>query len=160
MLAGFRAAERPANEVFRSAADDWTGVPNPHARARQAPALRADESPQAARCQCRRHFATIIEVHYKYGVIVPLSEELVRLSSPSAEATVRRKILGAVGGLAPAIDNQLLLPAVAASAGVYPASLTNGSTGVTTTVPPRRKSRRTWPACWRPRRRRARSCGS
>jgi len=77
---------------------------------------------------------------------VAISEEEVRL--------------GPDGGLAAAIDNQLLLPAVPASGGVNPASLTNGSTGVTTTVPPRRKSRRTWPACWRPRRRRARSCGS
>jgi HK97 family phage major capsid protein len=75
-------------------------------------------------------FATIVEEHFKYGVIVPLSEELVRLSTPSAEATVRRTVLG---GLAAAIDNQFLLPTVAVSAGVNPASVTNGSTEVTTT---------------------------
>src|SRR5688572_22839600 len=37
-------------------------------------------------------FATIIEEHFKYGVIVPLSEELVRVSTPPAEATVRRTV--------------------------------------------------------------------
>jgi HK97 family phage major capsid protein len=75
-------------------------------------------------------FATIIEEHFKYGVIVPLSEELVAVSSPSAEATVRRTVLG---GLAAAIDNELLLPTVAVSAGVNPASILNGSTEITTT---------------------------
>jgi hypothetical protein len=75
-------------------------------------------------------FATIIEEHYKYGVIVPLSEELVTVSSPDAEATVRRTVLG---GLAAAIDNQLLLPTVAAVANVNPASITAGSTEITTT---------------------------
>jgi HK97 family phage major capsid protein len=75
-------------------------------------------------------FATIIEEHFKYGVLVALSEELVRLSNPSAEATVRRTVLG---GLAKAIDNQLLLPTVAVSAGINPASVTNGSTERVTT---------------------------
>ena len=63
-------------------------------------------------------FATIVEEHFKYGVIVPLAEELVKVSTPEAEATVRRTVLG---GLAAAIDNQLLLPTVAVSAGVNPA---------------------------------------
>jgi HK97 family phage major capsid protein len=75
-------------------------------------------------------FATIVEEHFKYGVIVPLSEELVKLSRPDAEATTRRLVLG---GLAASIDNQLLLPTVAVSAGVNPASVTNGSTEITTT---------------------------
>lgn len=75
-------------------------------------------------------FATIVEEHFKYGVIVPLAEELVRLSTPSADATVRRAVLG---GLAAALDNQFLLPTVAVSAGVNPASVTNGSTEITTT---------------------------
>jgi hypothetical protein len=78
-------------------------------------------------------FATVIEEHFKYGVIVPLAEELVRVSSPSAEATVRRQVLGPDGGLAAAIDNQFLLPTVAVSAGVNPASITFGSTEITTT---------------------------
>lgn len=75
-------------------------------------------------------FETIIEAHYKYGVIVLLSLELMKLSTPSAEETIRRAVLG---GLATALDTQLLLPTVAASAGVNPASLTNGATEVTTT---------------------------
>lgn len=75
-------------------------------------------------------FATVVEEHFKYGVIVPLAEELVAVSSPDAEATVRRTVLG---GLAASIDNQLLLPSVAVSAGVNPASILNGSTEITTT---------------------------
>jgi HK97 family phage major capsid protein len=75
-------------------------------------------------------FATIIEEHFKYGVIVVLSEELVALSNPNAEATVRRTVLG---GLAAAIDTQLLLPTVAVSAGVNPASILAGASETTTT---------------------------
>ena len=75
-------------------------------------------------------FTTIVEEHFKYGVIVPLAEELVALSSPEAEATVRRTVLG---GLAAAVDNQLLLPTVTASAGVNPASILNGATERITT---------------------------
>ena len=76
------------------------------------------------------HSATSIQEHYKYGVIVPLSEELLQVSNPAAEAVIRRTVLG---GLAAAIDNQFLLPTVAASAGVNPASVTNGSTEITST---------------------------
>ena len=63
-------------------------------------------------------------------MIVPLAEELVQVSSPDAEATVRRTVLG---GLVASIDNQLLLSTVAVSAGVNPASVTNGATEITTT---------------------------
>jgi HK97 family phage major capsid protein len=75
-------------------------------------------------------FATVVEEHYKYGVIVPLSEELMRLSNPDAEATIRRTVLG---GLSAAIDNQFLLPTVAAVTNTNPASITNGATAITTT---------------------------
>jgi HK97 family phage major capsid protein len=75
-------------------------------------------------------FATIVEEHFKFGVIVMLAEELVTLSNPDAEATIRRTVLG---GLAAAIDNQLLLPTVTVSAGVNPASILNGASETTTT---------------------------
>jgi HK97 family phage major capsid protein len=75
-------------------------------------------------------FATLIQEHYKFGAITVLSRELVEHSSPDAEATIRRAVLG---GLTAALDNQLLLPSVAVSAGVNPASLTNGATEITTT---------------------------
>jgi HK97 family phage major capsid protein/HK97 family phage prohead protease len=66
------------------------------------------------------------------GIIV-LSEELVTLSTPSAEALVRQEMLD---GMSMFLDTQFCDPAVAVSAGVNPASITNGaatiaSSGVT-----------------------------
>ena len=75
-------------------------------------------------------FATSIQEHYKYGVIVPLSEELVKLSTPAAITTINRTVLG---GLAKSIDVQFLDPTVAAVANVNPASITNGATAITST---------------------------
>lgn len=57
------------------------------------------------------------------GIIV-LTEELVRLSNPSAEALVRADM---VAGIAQFLDTQFIDPAVAAVAGVNPASITNGA---------------------------------
>jgi HK97 family phage major capsid protein len=66
------------------------------------------------------------------GIIV-LTEELVRLSNPSAEALVRQDM---IAGIAQFLDQQFLDPAVAAVAGVNPASITNGAaTAVATTNP-------------------------
>ena len=75
-------------------------------------------------------FETVISEHFKFGVIVPLTRELVHVSTPDAEATIRRAVLG---GLAAALDNQFLLASVAVSAGVNPASVTNGSPETTST---------------------------
>jgi HK97 family phage major capsid protein len=75
-------------------------------------------------------FDSVLQEHFKFAVIIPLSRELIELSNPSAEATIRTSILG---GLASALDNQFLLASVAVSAGVNPASVTNGSTEITTT---------------------------
>ena len=88
-------------------------------------------------------FETIIEEHYKRAVIVPLSEELVQQSTPSAEATVRRTVLG---GLAAALDNQFLLPTVAVSAGVNPASSRTAAQKSRRPVRQRRRLRPTLPA--------------
>jgi HK97 family phage major capsid protein/HK97 family phage prohead protease len=66
------------------------------------------------------------------GIIV-LTEELVRLSNPSAEALVRNDM---IAGIARFLDTQFIDPAVAAVAGVNPASITNGAaTAVATTNP-------------------------
>jgi HK97 family phage major capsid protein len=78
----------------------------------------------------KTNFATSIQELYKYGVIVPVSEELLRASTPSAEATIARTVLG---GLAKAIDQQLLDPTITAVANTRPASITNGATAVTST---------------------------
>jgi HK97 family phage major capsid protein len=66
------------------------------------------------------------------GIIV-LSEELVKLSSPSAEGLVREEM---IAGMAQFLDTQFVDPAVAVAANVSPASITNGaatiaSSGVT-----------------------------
>jgi HK97 family phage major capsid protein/HK97 family phage prohead protease len=66
------------------------------------------------------------------GIIV-LTEELVRLSNPSAEELVRADM---VAGIAQFLDMQFIDPAVAAVAGVNPASITNGApTAAATTNP-------------------------
>jgi HK97 family phage major capsid protein/HK97 family phage prohead protease len=67
--------------------------------------------------------AVSLDVAKAAGIIV-LTEELVRLSSPSAEALVRADM---VAGIAQFLDTQFIDPAVAAVAGVNPASITNGA---------------------------------
>jgi HK97 family phage major capsid protein/HK97 family phage prohead protease len=69
----------------------------------------------------------------KVAGIIVLTEELVRLSSPSAEALCRADM---VAGIAQFLDAQFIDPAVAAVAGVNPASITNGApTAAATTNP-------------------------
>jgi HK97 family phage major capsid protein len=66
------------------------------------------------------------------GIIV-LTEELVRLSTPSAEALARNDM---VKGIAQFLDAQFIDPAVAAVAGVNPASITNGAPTAAGTASP------------------------
>jgi len=69
----------------------------------------------------------------KVAGIIVLTEELVRLSNPSAEALVRADM---IAGIAQFLDSQFIDPAVAAVAGVNPASITNGApTAAATTSP-------------------------
>ncbi len=60
------------------------------------------------------------------GIIV-ISEELARMSTPSAEAIVQADM---VAGIAAFLDAQFVTPSVAAVANVSPASITNGITPV------------------------------
>jgi HK97 family phage major capsid protein/HK97 family phage prohead protease len=69
----------------------------------------------------------------KVAGIIVLTEELVRLSNPSAEAVVRDDM---VKGIAQFLDQQFLDPAVAAVAGVNPASITNGAPTAAATISP------------------------
>jgi HK97 family phage major capsid protein/HK97 family phage prohead protease len=66
------------------------------------------------------------------GIIV-LTEELVRTSNPSAEAVCRADM---IAGIAAFLDAQFIDPAVAAVANVNPASITNGTTAITSTADP------------------------
>jgi HK97 family phage major capsid protein len=69
----------------------------------------------------------------KVAGILVLTEELVRLSNPSAEALVRADM---IAGIAQFLDSQFIDPAVAAVTGVNPASITNGApTAAATTSP-------------------------
>ena len=66
------------------------------------------------------------------GIIV-LTQELIKLSNPAAEALVRDDM---IKGIAQFLDAQFIDPAVAAVAGVNPASITNGApTAAATTNP-------------------------
>jgi HK97 family phage major capsid protein len=69
----------------------------------------------------------------KVAAIVVLSQELVRFSNPSAEAVVRDSL---VKDIALFLDGQFINPAVAAVAGVNPASITNGAPTAAATVNP------------------------
>lgn len=69
----------------------------------------------------------------KVAAIIVLSQELIRFSNPSAERLVRDDM---VKGIAAFLDGQFTNPAVAAVAGVNPASITNGApTAAATTNP-------------------------
>jgi len=60
----------------------------------------------------------------KVAGIIVLTQELIKLSSPKAEDVVRKEM---VAGIAAFLDGQFINPAVAAVAGVSPASITNGA---------------------------------
>jgi len=69
----------------------------------------------------------------KIAGIIVLTEELVRLSNPKAEDVVRRDM---IAGIAAFMDAQFIDPAVAAVAGVNPASITNGAPTALATANP------------------------
>ncbi|CAN5882465.1 hypothetical protein BH18ACI5_BH18ACI5_17280 [soil metagenome] len=72
-------------------------------------------------------FATVTASPTKAAAIIVVTEELVRLSTPPAERLLRDEL---VNGLAQYLDTQFVDPAVAAVAGVSPASVTNGTTAI------------------------------
>jgi HK97 family phage major capsid protein/HK97 family phage prohead protease len=69
-------------------------------------------------------FSTVTVPFAKAAGIIVLTEELVKLSSPSAEATVRSEM---IAGMQQFLDGQFITVAVAAVANVSPASITNGA---------------------------------
>jgi HK97 family phage major capsid protein/HK97 family phage prohead protease len=73
-------------------------------------------------------FDAITMAAFKAAVIVVITEELARFSSPSAEALVRTDLIAAIAQF---IDTQFLDPAKAAVVGTSPASITNGVAGQT-----------------------------
>ena len=76
--------------------------------------------------------STSLGVSKAAGIIV-LTKELIMLSEPNAEDLVRRDM---IAGIAQFLDAQFIDPAVAAVAGVNPASITNGApTAAATTNP-------------------------
>lgn len=66
----------------------------------------------------------------KVAGIVPITVELMRFSSPAAEGLIRNSLVKAITKL---VDTTFLDPAVAAVAGVSPASVTNGVTAIPST---------------------------
>lgn len=66
----------------------------------------------------------------KVAGIVPMTQELMMFSNPSAEVKVRDGLLAAVAYLT---DRDFLDPTKTASTGISPASVTNGVTGVAAT---------------------------
>jgi HK97 family phage major capsid protein/HK97 family phage prohead protease len=72
-------------------------------------------------------FDSITLGHTKVAGIVVLTDELVRFSNPSAEALVRQDLINTI---VQTLDRDFVDPDKAASAGVSPASITNGVTPV------------------------------
>jgi HK97 family phage major capsid protein/HK97 family phage prohead protease len=72
--------------------------------------------------------ATVTLAINKIAGIIVLTEELVKISSPSAEELVRNEM---IAGIVKFMDEQFIDPSVAASGTVSPASITNGTTPVT-----------------------------
>jgi HK97 family phage major capsid protein len=66
----------------------------------------------------------------KSAVIAVITQELARFSNPSAEQLVRDDLVAAIAQF---LDQQLLDPTVTASAGLRPASITNGVAGIPST---------------------------
>lgn len=64
---------------------------------------------------------------YKVATIVTLTEELARNSSPKAEEVFRRRLQNVIREF---LDQQFIDPTVSEMAGIRPASITNGLTGV------------------------------
>jgi HK97 family phage major capsid protein len=81
---------------------------------------------KAAKPVSELDFTTITMGYDKIAGIVVLTEELVRLSSPSAEETVRRDLTDQIAQF---MDEQFITPSVAAGAN-NPASVTNGVTAI------------------------------
>jgi HK97 family phage major capsid protein/HK97 family phage prohead protease len=75
-------------------------------------------------------FDSVTLDHYKIAGIIALTEELVRLSNPSAEALAREDL---AGGIVQLMDNDFVDPDKAVSANVSPASITNGVTAIAAT---------------------------
>lgn len=72
----------------------------------------------------RQSFDSVSIPHTKVAVIVAITEELARFSSPSAEATVRQDLIETIATF---LDVQMVSPAVSAVSDVSPASITNGA---------------------------------
>lgn len=72
-------------------------------------------------------FSDLLFPFAKMATIVVMTQELIRMSTPSAEALVRDDI---VKGLAAFKDSQFLDPTVAPLANVRPGSVTNGVTAI------------------------------
>lgn len=69
-------------------------------------------------------YSTVTLTFAKAAGIIVLTEELVKLSTPSAEGLVREEM---IAGMQQFLDGQFTDPAVAAVANVSPASITNGA---------------------------------
>jgi HK97 family phage major capsid protein len=77
-------------------------------------------------------FSSLTVPYHKTAGIVVITEELARLSSPSAEDIVRADM---IAGITTFVDAAFINPAAAAVANVSPASITNGTTPITSTGP-------------------------
>lgn len=84
----------------------------------------------APKAVSKLQFDSVTIPHAKLAGIVAITEELARLSTPSAEATVRQDLLDTVAAF---MDVQFVKPTIAAVSDVSPAAITNGATAANQT---------------------------
>jgi len=75
-------------------------------------------------------FDSVSLAFHKLAGIVPITVELMKFSSPSAETLIRNSLVAAITKL---VDTTFLDPAIAAVTGVSPASVTNGVSAIPST---------------------------
>lgn len=75
-------------------------------------------------------FDSVTIPHTKLAVIVAITEELARFSSPSAEATVRQDLVETISQF---MDLQMVDPRVAAVGDTSPGAITNGANSIMST---------------------------
>lgn len=75
-------------------------------------------------------FDTVTVPHAKIAAIIAITDELARMSTPSAESTVRQDLLETIAQF---MDVQFIDQTIAASADVSPGAITNGITAVDST---------------------------
>jgi len=120
-----------ANSIVGKLQDKMRHVPFLTTVSRESTGAAAAWVGEAAAIPVQRltYSSNVVFEPLKIATIVPITQELARQSTPSAEKEIRRSM---VRGIAKTIDTSFLTPTAAVS-GVQPAGVTNGISPITST---------------------------